>query len=252
MQIPADRSIFPEKGTPRHSGPGAVRPGDPHLLTIVQKGIEAIHRIELDVDIADFMADSATLRALAPNLPRSLSSFPSSDHLIAWQGDDHLFLAVHINEATLADLAVHNPFIQLTSNNFRNFCVVIEEVSHFVYITWKAGHDRPVTLLEMELQAEIDRYILLILMLQAQGRVVNLRRLKEYLFEEITLRPRLDEEQQNRYLAANRLALKYCHHLERHDLLGADKSDLFRELRQFYRASLQGKINRIQQAILRN
>ena len=41
------------------------------------------------------------------------------------------------------------------------FCLALEGVSHFLYLIWNASFDRSVTLLEMELQAEIDKFVML-------------------------------------------------------------------------------------------
>lgn len=42
-------------------------------------------------------------------------------------------------------------------------CQLIEGVSHFVYVADRARCERPATQLELELQAEVDKYVLLVL-----------------------------------------------------------------------------------------
>ena len=42
-------------------------------------------------------------------------------------------------------------------------CQLIEGVSHFVYVADRARRNLPATQLELELQAEIDKYVLLVL-----------------------------------------------------------------------------------------
>ena len=42
-------------------------------------------------------------------------------------------------------------------------CQLIEGVSHFVYVADRARRKLPATQLELELQAEIDKYVLLVL-----------------------------------------------------------------------------------------
>ena len=43
--------------------------------------------------------------------------------------------------------------------NLADYWTALEGVSHFMYLAWNAGHDRAVSLLELELQAEIDKYV---------------------------------------------------------------------------------------------
>ncbi len=42
---------------------------------------------------------------------------------------------------------------------WRTIWTALEGVSHFVYLAWNAGHDKPVSLLELEMQAEVDKYV---------------------------------------------------------------------------------------------
>src|SRR4029453_7908564 len=63
-------------------------------------------------------------------------------------------MALYIDAAVLARLARHDPFCALTQENLADYLTVAEGVSHFVYVAWNAGFDKPVTLLQLELQAE--------------------------------------------------------------------------------------------------
>ena len=38
-------------------------------------------------------------------------------------------------------------------------CKVIEGLSHFNYVVWRAGCERALSLLELELQAEVDKFV---------------------------------------------------------------------------------------------
>ena len=47
---------------------------------------------------------------------------------------------------------------RLTEANLADYCTALEGVSHFLYSTWRLNWDAPVSLLELETQAEVDKY----------------------------------------------------------------------------------------------
>ena len=79
-------------------------------------------------------------------------------------------MALYIDAAVLERLARRDPFDALTHENLADYLTAAEGVSHFVYVAWNTGHDKPVTLLELELQAEVDKYVLGAWLLRAAGR----------------------------------------------------------------------------------
>lgn len=110
-------------------------------------------------------------------------------------------------------------------------------------MTWRAGHQRQVTQLELELQAEIDKYIFTsLLFLQQYDDDVNAH---ELLFERVSFHPHLSAIENNRYLTANRYAAKYCNSLRPGLRVEGVTPSLTNELRRFYRLPLGDKIRRI-------
>src|SRR6185436_5100246 len=63
-------------------------------------------------------------------------------------------------------------------------CQLIEGVSHFVYVAERARRGLPATQLELELQAEIDKYVLLVLRRKTFDAGLA-RRLHARLFERV-------------------------------------------------------------------
>ena len=49
--------------------------------------------------------------------------------------------------------------VRLHDGNVADYWTALEGVSHFLYLAWNAGHDKPVSLLELEMQAEVDKYV---------------------------------------------------------------------------------------------
>ena len=72
----------------------------------------------------------------------------------------------------LERLTAHCPMRALDESNLADYCTALEGVSHFHYVTWSAGCARNVSLLELELQAEVDKYAsaLSLLLAQRAGR----------------------------------------------------------------------------------
>ncbi len=74
------------------------------------------------------------------------------------QETDALALALFVDAAVVANLERHDPGVALHDGNFADFCLAVEGVSHFVYVALRAAGDRPVSPLELELQAEVDKF----------------------------------------------------------------------------------------------
>jgi hypothetical protein len=99
------------------------------------------------------------------------------------------------------------------------------------------------TLLELEMQAEVDKFVASLLLAAEQGDIELANQLHVLLFEEATIKPDLDREQYERYAAASEYAGRFCHRLRERFF---DSSDaVFSELRRFYRFSQSEKISHI-------
>ena len=112
-----------------------------------------------------------------------------------------------------------------------------EGVSHFVYVAWNTGYDKPVTLLELELQAEVDKYVLCAWLLREQGAGRFPRELHRVLFERARVDPVAAAGRIGLYHTASNYAARFCRRVaallerKRHGVT----RDLMAELRRFYR-----------------
>jgi len=169
----------------------------------------------------------------------------SKELLFISETTDGLELSLYLDETTINELIENNPFESLNQDNFNAFCLVAEGISHFVYLIWSATHNRTVSQLELELQAEVDKYILCasILANQTNGKLPE--NLCDLLFERITYNADLSREQQQRYRLANDYANSYCRRLH-HQMIKFGESKLItNEIRRFYRLWHQHKMKRI-------
>ena len=146
-------------------------------------------------------------------------------------------LSVYIDQQVLGRLDRQDPLHHLSDANLADFCVALEGVSHFQYLVWSTEHHRQVSLLELELQAEVDKYAVAVYLLRQQGRSDLPRGLRRRLFDDIGFVAGLSTEIRERYIEANRHAARFCHQLERR-FLSAERfrpEAWLRALREFYR-----------------
>ncbi|MEO7328293.1 MAG: hypothetical protein ABI193_06930 [Minicystis sp.] len=133
---------------------------------------------------------------------------------------------------------------------FDLLCQIIEGVSHFLYVAERARRELPATELELELQAEVDKYLLFAHGTAEAPRFEPARaeRLRARLFERITYLHPAGTEQGDRYRMANDLAARFSGRLERRFARHGRFDQMRSELRRFYGASQTEKIGLAQAA----
>src|SRR5690606_28747049 len=164
--------------------------GDPVVRTLarVQRGLETLYRVDTGVAVDDFMIDESTRAHLAPaRRPR--------EQLLVCEDDGEMSLALFIDPSVLTNLAQHDPGHRLGDHNFGDFVLAVEGVSHFIYAVCCARAERPVTQLELELQAEVDKYVTCLLATQAAPS--QSEALRHRLFVDAEYEPDLDGEERD-------------------------------------------------------
>jgi hypothetical protein len=117
---------------------------------------------------------------------------------------------------------------------------LLEGVSHFVLLAERIRIGRPTSQLELELQAEVDK---LVLILDSIGARAQARHVHHKLYERVSFLHPAGTEQGDRYRLANRLAARFTRRLAH--LTPAAKCE---RLRRFYRAELAEKMHLSQAA----
>ena len=146
-------------------------------LASLQSALTEIYDLPVTPDVRDFlMTDRAGLGSVN-------DSRASDEQLLVAEDGDTLSMALYIDAAVLERLERSDPFTWLTHDNLADYLTAAEGVSHFVYVAWNTGYDKPVTLLELELQAEVDKYVLCAWLLREQGSGRFPRELHRTLFE---------------------------------------------------------------------
>lgn len=115
-----------------------------------------------------------------------------------------------------------------------------------MYVVWNAAAERQVSALELELQAEVDKWVTCLLTVDGDADAVA--RLHQRLFRDFDYEPDLDPDERDRYRVANANASRYSASLGARYVARGKIADMLAELRRFYRLSLAGKLELIARA----
>ena len=207
------------------------------VLSRFQQGLQRLYDLEVEYAVQDFLITDRRLACiLAPDAPHA----GASERLLVQEGEEGLDMSLFLDEALLRQLQEDDPDRRLHSGNLQSYLQVLEGVSHFLYLAFNASRDRSVTLLELELQAEIDKFVSSLLLLSNQ-RGGPPERLHACLFDNPLYDEGLDHRSRGRYQDANRYAARFCIYLLRQ--LGRNRfGALLGQLRRFYRLPQSRKL----------
>jgi hypothetical protein len=206
----------------------------------LQNLLSEFYALDIDYEVDDFVTTDEQLARALDGGGRQID-----EKLLIAENDGEAEVSLYLEQRLLERLERSDPLARLDSDNLEDFWTAFEGVSHFIYYAWNAQREKPVTLLEMELQAEVDKYVATTLLLSRQGQRCP-RGLHHWLFELPRLDERLDGEELDRYRRANRYAGKYCRKLAPAIARDAAGETLKSELRRFYRFSQGSKIDHIE------
>lgn len=195
------------------NGAGLVR--ELELARKLQRALERLYRVEPHEDVGGFVQPARSGR----------------EELVVRESAEGLAIALHLPE-----LAIGPTF------DLDGFCQLIEGVSHFVLLAERARFDRTVSALELEVQAEVDKFAVLFAGTPAPSRAKG-EALIERIFDRVSFAHPEGSELGTRYRDANTLARGW---VERVGLRFAEPLDvvgLRGQLRAFFHASLDGKVH---------
>ena len=204
------------------------------VLARLQGGLEALYRVQTHLAVDQFLVDAHQRGATHPaRSPR--------EQLLLRQDDDALAIGLFVDGEAIFNLERNDPGVRLDDGNFSDFCLAVEGVSHFVYLALCASENRRVSALELELQAEVDKFVCCALLAGAPSG----RGLRRRLYDDVVFAADLDGDEHDRYRAANAQARRYSVALDRRYVAADRVGDMVTELRWFYRQGLEGKLGHI-------
>ena len=145
---------------------------------------------------------------------------------------------IYYPDAMIRHLERRPPQHGLDEDNVDAFAVLVEELDHLLVANERAHAGRGVSLLELEVQANVSKDLVLSRFLARGGRYLGAGQ-QEWLRHHLFHARRYcddDPEVRGRYEDAARIALKFLRTLQAHSR--ARRLDM---LRRFHRASLEGK-----------
>lgn len=148
-------------------------------------------------------------------------------------------------EGDAVELALYLPSDRADGAGARDaYAQLIEGVSHFVYVAERARVDLPATALELELQAEVDKYLLFAheSPLSPAFHPARAVRVREHLFDRVSFLHPAGTEPGDRYRMANDLAARFAGRLEVSFARRGRFGEMRDALRRFYFAGQAEKI----------
>ena len=210
------------------------------MLAQLQDHLTSIYRVDPGYDVRDFLITDPALAAILGD--GSLID-ETEESVLVREDKDGLALSVFLDKEMLTRLRDANPLLELQVHQLNDLLTVLEGISHFNYIVWRARKNRSVSLLELEMQAEIDKFVSTFFLASNQEDGELAIKLHGWLFDQVSFNPGLNEEQQERYQIANNYAARFCHGIRKR--LARDWREGLDELRYFYRLSQRDKISHI-------
>lgn len=120
---------------------------------------------------------------------------------------------------------------------------LIEGVSHFLVVCERSRAEKPTTQLELELQAEIDKW--LIFSKQGQLAFYEDAQLRSQLYEQCSFIHAANSLEDQRYRYANQLAARFTHSLSWHYVRTQRRAEMREQLIRFFNMNQEEKLRRI-------
>ncbi len=152
------------------------------------------------------------------------------ERVLVREGSDGIDVRVELPEAAMGP----TPSLDLV-------CQVVEGVSHFVLIAERARCELPTSHLELEFQAEVDKFLILGVLPEPLPSLERVR-LRWRLFDAVRYEDAAGTVTGDRYRLANRMAERFVDRLDREFLRRSRMRELRSYLQRFFRAGQTAKL----------
>jgi hypothetical protein len=184
------------------------------LALRVQRGLERLYRLMPMADVRDFVRGTE-------------------------EGERE---TLFVREADGGDIEISIALPSLgTDTGLDTLCQLIEGVSHFVYLAERARVERAATQLELEVQAEVDKWVVIAASIH-QFDADRSAALRAHLYEHVAFVHGAESELGERYRMANAAAHGFVRRLEREFVSRARFGDLQAELWRFFHVGQEEKL----------
>jgi len=205
--------------TRRLDGYGAGLVREIALAERVKEGLSRLYRLDALPHVGDFV---------------TLAEGEERETLFVRDSGEDLEIELRMPKLAATEVA-------LDGASLDPLCQIIEGVSHFVYLAARAARRRETTQLELEIQAEVDKYVVLAHGLPGFSARTS-ERLRRRLFEGVSyVHPEASDEGE-RYRIANDAASRFTEKLERRYVEHARVVPMRGELRAFFEMGQEEKL----------
>jgi hypothetical protein len=214
------------------------------LLRQMQTLLAQLYDAPVREDVQDFvLSDRHRLRAAVGEQAGNAAD----EQVYVVEEEQGVRVGLFLDRGVLERLAQRDPLDALDQDNLPDFCTALEGVSHFHYLVWSLARGRNVSLLELELQAEVDKYATAVTLMTRQQAGRFPEALHARMFHAVSFLPQLDEISRLRYQEANRHAARFCRSLEERFMrVRRQRPEAWlAELRRFFRRGHQEKIRQL-------
>ena len=217
------------------------------LLEAVRGLLERTYAMRTGLgELAPFVIGDQGLRQFygADRIYESVGSAAGAGaRLLVRETDGGVRASVYYPDALIRCLEVDPPQGGIDENNVDAFATLVEELDHLLLLAARSREQRPLSLFELELHANVSKHLVLSRFMAGGALRLNEARkrwLRYHLFEKIRF---CDEnlEVRRRYEQALRWAVRFVNSLP-----AMQRSDRVRTLRQFHATNAAGKVELIE------
>jgi hypothetical protein len=204
------------------------------LVDHLQAQLEATYDVRSGIKVSEFLIDRRGVEQLGGVVSAREEVFlvESADPGAVDLG---LYLAPELFERLRGKDPRQRSGLGLVTEELPAFSPMAEGVSHVLYLSRCADAGRPVSKLELEVQAEIDKFAVSALHLWGRGLKASVHELWERLFLNVRVLPGLTADEEDRYGAAGALGGRYARHLVDRYVKAGHLDGFLRDLRAMYR-----------------
>ena len=211
------------------------------ILGHLQTQLEAIYDLERTEVVDGFVVGPEAAARLG-------GTGQSEEELLVAEEDGELQIALYLDPGLLTRMQAYGPaHHEALEGDLNGYCQVAEGVSHFLYLLHTALSGRQVSLLELETQAEVDKFALCVLTRWNDATAASARALHQRLFRDVRFREGLSGDERRRYEEANRISANYCKGLLE-DVAERRLERLLSRLRYSYRLGAEAKLSHLAKA----
>ena len=213
------------------------------MLKRIQRLLSELYDLSPSADVEHFVCGKELVRATVGD-----SAEHRGEVLLVMEDEAGIHVGLYLDPEVLAALEADPDYQPDRVEPFRALCLATEGVSHFLYLGFRADNDEQVSQLELELQAEVDKYVLAAWLLREQGAGRFPRELHRALFERARVDPVAAGARAGLYRTASRYAARFCRRVagRLENTARSASRELLAELRRFYRFGNARKLRHIE------